>query len=253
MNFKELWQKRREFMLQACAKGGRAGRGKKLGDENPARRPEVREQIRKTVQEGYYEGKKMGFGKVKGYRNPITISNILIKLERCEECGSKDDLVLHHIDGNHQNNLLTNLQVLCGSCHVAKQYKPYFRLYVKTGFSAAHQLKKYNGKCRNLHGHNFTVTVTLGGRPDKYWIVFDFAKVKEALKPIIEKLDHSFLNEKLFTDMPTTEWLLIWLFQELNSKLKGLKEITVEEGDSTGITLDDSFFVAMIGYGEGKK
>lgn len=48
-----------------------------------------------------------------------------LKEYRCEECdatswlGSVDNLVLevHHIDGNHYNNRLDNLKVLCPNCH----------------------------------------------------------------------------------------------------------------------------------------
>ncbi|MCH2606625.1 MAG: 6-carboxytetrahydropterin synthase, partial [Nitrospinales bacterium] len=32
---------------------------------------------------------------------------------------------------------------------------------VKTGFSAAHQLRLYDGKYENLHGHNWTAQVTV--------------------------------------------------------------------------------------------
>lgn len=42
---------------------------------------------------------------------------------RCEECGISEwqnkpiSLQLHHKDGNHKNNKLDNLQVLCPNCH----------------------------------------------------------------------------------------------------------------------------------------
>ena len=34
-----------------------------------------------------------------------------------------------------------------------------FELDIRREFSAAHQLKGYNGDCSNLHGHNWTVEV----------------------------------------------------------------------------------------------
>ena len=46
-----------------------------------------------------------------------------IKEQKCEICGlstwlNKDiPLELHHIDGNHYNNQLDNLQILCPNCH----------------------------------------------------------------------------------------------------------------------------------------
>lgn len=35
----------------------------------------------------------------------------------CFECGSTEDLVIHHIDGDHMNNNGANLVCLCRSCH----------------------------------------------------------------------------------------------------------------------------------------
>lgn len=43
-----------------------------------------------------------------------------IKENKCEVCGISGDeiiLELHHIDGNHYNNELENLQLLCPNCH----------------------------------------------------------------------------------------------------------------------------------------
>ena len=35
----------------------------------------------------------------------------------CERCGSVNKLGIHHKDGNHENNLIENLECLCNSCH----------------------------------------------------------------------------------------------------------------------------------------
>lgn len=35
----------------------------------------------------------------------------------CVHCGSTENLNVHHIDQNHDNNLLDNLLVLCAKCH----------------------------------------------------------------------------------------------------------------------------------------
>lgn len=47
-----------------------------------------------------------------------------IKEEKCERCGLSEwmgqpiPLELHHIDFNHYNNDLSNLQILCSNCHM---------------------------------------------------------------------------------------------------------------------------------------
>lgn len=46
-----------------------------------------------------------------------------IKEYKCEKCNNKEwlglpiPLELHHIDGNHYNNKISNLQLLCPNCH----------------------------------------------------------------------------------------------------------------------------------------
>ena len=62
-------------------------------------------------------------------------------------------------------------------------------LKTKFDFDSAHRLVGYKGKCKNLHGHVWTVNVTVIGNTnqlDSTGILWDFVNVK-ALK---ELLDH---------------------------------------------------------------
>lgn len=36
----------------------------------------------------------------------------------CQKCGSDEHLVVHHIDGDDNNNELLNLITLCNNCHL---------------------------------------------------------------------------------------------------------------------------------------
>lgn len=50
----------------------------------------------------------------------VRLINAGIKEDKCEICGKSGDdvtLELHHIDGDHYNNELSNLQILCPDCH----------------------------------------------------------------------------------------------------------------------------------------
>jgi hypothetical protein len=42
----------------------------------------------------------------------------------CEECTSKENLTVHHMDCNHKNNKKDNLQTLCLDCHKRKHRRP---------------------------------------------------------------------------------------------------------------------------------
>jgi len=48
------------------------------------------------------------------------IKNIVIERdgEQCQICHSKDNLIVHHIDKNCENNNLSNLITLCNHCHL---------------------------------------------------------------------------------------------------------------------------------------
>ena len=37
----------------------------------------------------------------------------------CQRCGTREHLLIHHLDTNDRNNDLTNLIVLCTPCHLA--------------------------------------------------------------------------------------------------------------------------------------
>ncbi len=39
---------------------------------------------------------------------------------KCVDCGSNDNLHIHHIDKNHENNSEDNLMLLCKNCHWKK-------------------------------------------------------------------------------------------------------------------------------------
>ena len=47
------------------------------------------------------------------------LSHQLLEREQCANCDAPEQLVIHHMNGNHVDNRLTNLQVLCRSCHTS--------------------------------------------------------------------------------------------------------------------------------------
>jgi len=67
----------------------------------------------------------------------------------------------------------------------------------KFHFSYAHKLPNYPGNCSRLHGHNAIVEVTFEPTGENTGIpmVIDFREVKQIVSPIIEELDHKYLND----------------------------------------------------------
>ena len=75
--------------------------------------------------------------------------------------------------------------------------KGQWRLKVSGDFSSSHQLRHYEGKCENMHGHNFEVEVDVVGESldPKLGILMDFKELKRLLKTVTDELDHRHLNE----------------------------------------------------------
>jgi len=59
-------------------------------------------------------------------------------------------------------------------------------------FSSAHIIPEYE-KCGRLHGHTYAVHTKIYGKIDEKGIIIDFSILKEALKQIVNQLDHKIL------------------------------------------------------------
>ena len=102
----------------------------------------------------------------------------------------------------------------------------------KFDFEAAQHLPSFpkGHKCRQMHGHSFGLEVCVTGPIDpKSGLVYDHAKIAEAVRPILVKLDHSCLNETPGLENPTLEVMCQWFWKKLSPLLPGLSEITLHE------------------------
>jgi len=69
-----------------------------------------------------------------------------------------------------------------------------FEVTKEFDFCYAHMLTRHSGACRNVHGHNARVQVTVFGKPDsKTGMVIDFGDLKALVGYVLDKLDHAFL------------------------------------------------------------
>lgn len=56
----------------------------------------------------------------------------------------------------------------------------------------AHRLQCHKGKCFNLHGHSYKLQIEFEGKvDDKNGMVLDYFDVKDAIDPVVNKLDHT--------------------------------------------------------------
>ena len=110
-------------------------------------------------------------------------------------------------------------------------------IYKTFTFEAAHRLPNVppGHKCARLHGPSFQVTVHVQGPLLAHagWVM-DFADLKAVVKPLIEELDHAYLNEIPGLENPTSEVIARWIWRRLTASLTGLRQIVVRETCTSG-------------------
>lgn len=68
-------------------------------------------------------------------------------------------------------------------------------------FEASHILPKHPGKCSRLHGHSWVLHVFVEGEINKdTGFVMDYAEISNAVKPLIDALDHHHLGTFKFQE-----------------------------------------------------
>jgi 6-pyruvoyltetrahydropterin/6-carboxytetrahydropterin synthase len=110
-------------------------------------------------------------------------------------------------------------------------------IYKEFRFEAAHRLPNVPGdhKCSRLHGHSYRVTVHVAGPVDGHagW-VRDFADLSCAMRPLLDRLDHYYLNEIDGLDNPTSEVLARWIWDRVQPALPELTQVVVQETCTSG-------------------
>ena len=106
------------------------------------------------------------------------------------------------------------------------------RLSKSFRFEAAHDLPSFpeGHKCRRLHGHSFLFEVIVEGDLDlaKGYLI-DYGDIQKAAEPIVDQLDHRYLNKIEGLSNPTSEILAIWIYDRLKKILPQLSAIIVRE------------------------
>lgn len=121
----------------------------------------------------------------------------------------------------------------------------FIRITKQFTFETGHALYGYDGKCRNVHGHSYKLSVTVIGKPItdknhvKYGMVIDFTDLKAIVKEeVVDQFDHATVFNKntphvelakeleqrghhviLVEYQPTSENLVIDFAQRIKSRL----------------------------------
>ncbi len=99
-------------------------------------------------------------------------------------------------------------------------------------FEAAQYLPSFpeDHKCRKIHGHSFTIEVSISGEVDEQTGIFvDHAEISRAMEPLLAQVDHACLNHIPGLENPTIERLCRWFWNKLMPTLPGLCEIRIYE------------------------
>ena len=92
--------------------------------------------------------------------------------------------------------------------------------------SASHHLRGYEGKCENVHGHNYKIEATVATEDlNQTGLAVDFKVLKEHLQKVAGKFDHTDLNqhEEFKQENPSSENLARVVFEGLKRSMQDLK------------------------------
>jgi 6-pyruvoyltetrahydropterin/6-carboxytetrahydropterin synthase len=115
-----------------------------------------------------------------------------------------------------------------------------FELIVKRKFSAAHQLRGYEGECENLHGHTYQVEVFVRAEKlNDIGLAVDFKELKKNIDALLDGYDHRLINEVPPFDKinPSTENMAKTIYEALKPELPegvSLSRVMVRESDDAG-------------------
>ncbi len=110
-----------------------------------------------------------------------------------------------------------------------------YEVSVREHFDAAHYLRGYRGRCEKLHGHRFQVMVAVrASEVDEIGLAYDFVELKRHLREILERWDHTCLNDVPPFDRinPSSENIAATIYSEFEARLAGISISSVQVCES---------------------
>ena len=112
------------------------------------------------------------------------------------------------------------------------------RILRRFSFDAAHQLftMPEGHKCRRMHGHTYLCEIACEGEVDPAKGYFlDYGDLKKFIQPIIDQLDHQYLNDIEGLEVPTAEMIAKWIYDRLHADLPSLTLVRLFETPHNGV------------------
>lgn len=106
-------------------------------------------------------------------------------------------------------------------------------------FEAAHFLPNVppGHQCGRMHGHSYRIIIGVTGPVDpETGFVIDFGQLKTVVKPVVDLMDHSVLNDLL--QNPTCELLAQHIWNLICPELQGLAYVEAWETATAGCRFD---------------
>ncbi|MCU0704908.1 MAG: 6-carboxytetrahydropterin synthase [Fimbriiglobus sp.] len=140
-----------------------------------------------------------------------------------------------------------------------------FRVTKELNFCFGHRLMHYNGKCRQLHGHNARAVVTVAAHElDDLGMVADFSALRRHIGDWIDRtLDHKMILHKddplvtllrdqgdpvlAIDDHPTTENLAKLIYEQVEREGYPVVEVTLWETPTSYATYTPAGVAAVVG------
>lgn len=97
------------------------------------------------------------------------------------------------------------------------------RIAATYSFEAAHRLPLLpeTHKCHRLHGHNYRLDVAIAGPLDGRGFVIDYAELDAVVQPLVDALDHRYLNDIEGLSNPTSEVMAVWFRERIMAAMPG--------------------------------
>ena len=115
-----------------------------------------------------------------------------------------------------------------------------YEVTVDRVFSAAHAIRLYDGSIEPIHGHNWSVQVTVGSdKLDAIEVVMDFHELEKSVDRLMVKVHNQNLNEiEPFAEQgvnPSAERVAWWIGTEVARKLPdGVRLVRATVGEAPG-------------------